>query len=268
MKYLIIEASPRNGLSQVYARRFSELVLENNHSYEIVRVRDLQVELCIGCNACLKNGEEYCPFVRDDIGHLHDKMVDADAIVYFTPNYSLNVPGKLKMVFDRLAFIFHRPRLFGKSSLCFVTQGVYGGNKVLRYVDELMGFWGCNIVRGSVLKGSLDYKKEIGNEKEILDIFSKAIGKIDKQLGSKRYPSPSLFKLIIYRMTRSSMRYFSEATDVDKKYYEEKGWNTSDYYYKTKLNFLKKIMGKTIDRMIYGMAKKERLRLSGLETQK
>ena len=260
MKYVIIEASPRNGFSQVYAQKFSELLAARNHAYEIVRIRDLQVEQCIGCNACLKKGEAYCPLCKDDIHNLHDKILDADAIVFFTPNYSLNVPGKLKSVFDRLAFIFHRPRLFGKSSLCFVTQGVYGGNKVIKYVDELMGFWGCNIVAGSILKGSLDtgMGKDISSEDAILEKFNKAIEKIDSQYSTKRYPPPSMFKLIIYRMTRSSMKYFSEATDADKKYYEENGWNTADYYYKTKLNVFKKIVGKIMDRMIYGMAKKDR----------
>ncbi len=263
MKYLIIEASPRNGYSNVYAQKFSELVLAKNHSFEIVRIKDLRVEPCVGCNACLKNGEEYCPFFKDNIKDLHAKMVGADVIVYFIPNYSLNVPGKLKVVFDRLAFIFHRPRLFGRSSICFVTQGVYGGNKVVKYVDELMGFWGCNIIKGSTLKGDLDAKIAIKDEKVLLERFNKTIEKIDRQLGANRFPSPSLFKLIIYRMTRSSMKYFSEATIVDKKYYEDKGWNTADYYYKTKLNVCKKTVGRIIDRMIYAMARKELRKTAG-----
>jgi hypothetical protein len=64
--------------------------------------------------------------------------------VYFLGN------GINEELMDLLAFVFHRPRFFGKAFLAFVTQGIYGGNSVVKYLEKVGGFWGFNVVKDAV----------------------------------------------------------------------------------------------------------------------
>jgi hypothetical protein len=41
----------------------------------------------------------------------------------------------MKIFLDRLGFVFHRPRFFGKAFTSIVAQGIYGGNKIVGYLD-------------------------------------------------------------------------------------------------------------------------------------
>lgn len=56
-------------------------------------------------------------------------------------------------------------------------------------------------------------------------------------------------------MTRSSMKYFDEALEPDKKYFEVKGWLESDYYYDVDINPIKRMVGKFFDIMVRRMAR-------------
>ena len=254
MKFLVIDASTRNGFTRHASEKYYELL--GNVDKSIVRISDLIIDPCIGCNICLRKPESECPHYSDDCKYILDLILEADAIIYFIPNFSLNIPGKLKMLFDRLAFVFHRPRLFGKVSTCFVVEGVYGGKNIIKYHNELMSFWGSNIIKGEIIKGGLSYKNEFINE-ELIKLFQKNIRKLQNKLNSNLYQSPTLFRLMIFRMTRSSMKYFDEATPVDKAYYKAKGWNDSTYYYPVKMNIFKILIGYLFDNIIIFMSKKK-----------
>jgi multimeric flavodoxin WrbA len=138
---LIIEASPRKGLSLRYAERFAALLEAKGLTSRLLRIKELEISPCVACNACFERGEARCPYHGDGVSEFLSALLEARAAVFFVPNYSLQVPAPLKQVIDRLAFVFHRPRLFGKKSMALVTQGVYGGKGVAAYLDSLMGFW-------------------------------------------------------------------------------------------------------------------------------
>jgi FMN-dependent NADH-azoreductase len=72
----------------------------------------------------------------------------SDGIVLATPNYSFQVSGLMKVFLDRLGFAFHRPRFHGKAFTSIVTQGIFGGGKVVKYLDFVeAGGSGHRIVR-------------------------------------------------------------------------------------------------------------------------
>lgn len=52
------------------------------------------------------------------------------------------------------------------------------------------------------------------------------------------------------------MKYFDEALEPDKKYYENNGWFTSDYYYPVHIGIFIRLIGVFVDFMIKKMAKK------------
>jgi multimeric flavodoxin WrbA len=88
-----------------------------------VFVSDYRLQLCLGCKQCFVKGEAYCPLKDDDRDVLLQKMEQSDGIVFATPTYAFGVAARMKNLFDRLAFIDHRPRFFGKASIAIVTQG-------------------------------------------------------------------------------------------------------------------------------------------------
>ena len=85
--------------------------------YEIVALSDYRLGLCGGCKVCFSKGEEFCP-QKDDRDVLIEKMTSSDGVVFATPNYSFQVSALMKMFLDRLGFVFHRPRFFGKRFTC------------------------------------------------------------------------------------------------------------------------------------------------------
>ena len=64
--------------------------------YEIVRLNDYTLKHCRGCMLCFDKGEERCP-LKDDRDLLMQKMMDADGVVFATPNYTFGMSGVMKM---------------------------------------------------------------------------------------------------------------------------------------------------------------------------
>lgn len=256
-KHLVIEASPRDGYCLDFATRYMELLDKREHEVKLLRIKNLDIKPCSGCNLCLRKGEEYCPFYKDACADVIKAMEEADFITYFVPNFSLQVPGGLKTLFDRLAYVFHRPRMFGKCSSSFVVQGVYGGAKIVSYLREVMDAWGSNVVRGAVLKGGLKRSDISPSTCNTDRIMVKTIQQMEKKLLSNPYRIPTMFKLMIFRMTRSFMKFSEEATPVDRQYFQDQGWSDSEYFYPVRLSLFKKVLGKLFDKMAIKMCKKK-----------
>ena len=153
----------------------------------------------------------------------------------------------MKLFLDRLGFFFHRPRFFGKTFTCIVSQGIYGGKGIVKYLSFVGNGLGFNVVKGSCIT-TLEPMTEKG-QKKIDDMIDKQSKRFYSELVKKEYPAPSLFKLIIFRWSRTSMKFMLNEDYRDYTYYKEKGWFESDYYYPVKLNPLKKLTGKFFDMM-------------------
>lgn len=67
-------------------------------------------------------GEELCP-LKDDRDLLIGRMMSSDGVVLASPNYSFQVSAIMKIFLDRLGFVFHRPRFFGKAFTCARLEG-------------------------------------------------------------------------------------------------------------------------------------------------
>jgi multimeric flavodoxin WrbA len=222
-----------------------------NIEYEIVSLSEQNLEVCQGCKLCLDKGEELCP-LKDDRDKLLEKIDQSDGVIFATPNYSFQVSAQLKIFLDRFGFIFHRPRYFGKTYTNIVAQGIYGGGKIVKYLNFVGSGLGFNVVKGSCITTlePMTEKQHKKNER----ILTKKAFKFYKKLIEEGYPAPSLFKLMIFRMSRSSMKKMLNDEFRDYTYYKEKGWFDSKYYYPVKLNPFKKISGSFFDWMARRMA--------------
>jgi multimeric flavodoxin WrbA len=215
-----------------------------NVEYEIVRLSDCNVGTCRGCILCMDKGEELCP-LQDDRDKLIDKMINSDGVVFASPNYSFHVSGFMKIFLDRIGFILHRPRFFGKAFTSIVAQGIYGGGAIVKYFNFIGGALGFNVVKGCCIN-SLEPMTEKGR-KRIDAIIDRQSRKFHAKLVKKEFPTPSLFELMIFRMSRTSRKVMLNENFRDYAYCRENGWFESDFYYPVRLNPLKKMAGKLFD---------------------
>ncbi len=211
---------------------------------EIVTLSDHRIGTCRGCRLCFDQGEDHCP-MKDDRDALIGKMMASDGVVFASPNYSFQVSGLTKVFLDRLGFVFHRPRFFGKACTSIVTQGIYGGGKIVKYLDFVGAGMGFNVVNG-VFFTALDpmTQEERKKRDRALERHSR---RYYEALMKPPYPAPSLLKLMGFRMSRTGIRLGLDESSYDYPYYRDKGWFEAEYFYPVRLSPLKKVAGALFD---------------------
>jgi len=130
MNVLVIHASPRR--KGVTSTLLSEMqaAIDPAHKIETVRVHDLNIKPCIGCMKC--RPDRPCILPRDDAQALAEKVRWADFIIIGCPVYWGNMPGTLKLFFDRNVPLFEyaearairyipKPQLRGKRVVLVVS---------------------------------------------------------------------------------------------------------------------------------------------------
>ncbi len=218
---------------------------------EIVCLHDYRIDTCTGCKLCMDKGEELCP-LKDDRDMLLEKIACSDGVILASPNYAFQVSGMMKNFLDRIGgFNLHRPRFFGKAFTNIVVQGIYGGDKIVKYLDFVGNGLGFTTAKGVCLT-ALEPMSEYERGK-----IEKAIRSFYETLHQPTYPVPSILKLMIFRLSRTSMKITLNEKYRDYAYYQEKGWFESDYYYETSLNIFKKMLGRLFDAMAVNMTKKK-----------
>jgi len=132
MNILTINASPRRkGVTSTLLREFVEGV-NSHHVIKSVEIHRLNIKHCIGCLKCRPDKE--CILPRDDAHTLADEIRGSDLIVIGSPVYWGNIPGTLKLFFDRNVTLFEyceaksikyipRPQLKGKHAILIVSGG-------------------------------------------------------------------------------------------------------------------------------------------------
>lgn len=211
--------------------------------FEAIFLHDYNLEFCTGCKLCFDKGEEYCP-LKDDRDILIEKISRSDGVIFASPNYAFHVSARMKNLFDRLAFIFHRPRFWGKTCTTVVAQGVFGGAKTVKYLNSMGENLGFHVSRGCVLQ-TLEPTTEAMCRKNGRKI-KKAAAAFYKAL-MRGTPAPSLFRLMMFRMTRTMIHKMQSEEYRDYCYFKEIGWFESDYYCDTSLGIFKNVMGRFFD---------------------
>jgi multimeric flavodoxin WrbA len=219
---------------------------------EIVTLSDYRLGICRGCRLCFDKGEAFCP-LKDDRDMLIQKMTASDGVVFASPNYSFQVSALLKSFLDRLGFAFHRPRFFGKTFTSIVTEGIHGGNKIVDY----LGFvgWGLGF---STLKGNCFNTREpiTENQQRKMDrVLAGQARRYYAKLEKPGLPAPTIVDLMIFRFSRTMMRVELDDRNFDYRYWADKGWLKSDYYYPTRLGVLMKGAGRLFDSISASMSR-------------
>lgn len=233
--------------------------------FENIFLKDVDLKLCRGCFLCLTKGEEYCPN-KDDRAMLVEKMMNADGVIFATPNYSLQVTAIMKNFLDRIAYTFHRPCFFGKRGMAIVTQGAIGADKILRYFKDVMTYTGFIHVSGLALT---TVTPRTAAEQRTIDLKTEAaVRRFALALGAKGNPRPAYMQVFAFRMVRSMYRTTPDEALKDVRYFRDNGWFSSGYYYPVWLGFTRSVAGWLMDRLGENFARKRKRALSATSTDK
>ena len=127
MKILIINGSPRKKglISQMLGIMQAEGE-QRGGQVQLVYTNDLTIKPCIGCMACRSKGK--CVLGEDDSQRVLKMMQEADAIIMGAPCYWGNIPGQMKLLFDRIVYgmmrdtpRFPEPLMKGKKCILLST---------------------------------------------------------------------------------------------------------------------------------------------------
>jgi multimeric flavodoxin WrbA len=211
--------------------------------FEYVFLHDYRLEFCRGCKTCFGKGEEHCP-LKDDRDVLIEKIEHSDGVIFATPTYAFSISARLKNFLDRLSFIFHRPRFFGKAFTAIVVQGFYGGAGTLKYLNFAAEGLGFHTSKGCCLS-TLDPLTD-RQRKKLIEGTKKASMRFYQELSRPIQP-PSFLRLMVFHIGRINVMTGLDGRNRDYQHYKEKGWFESDYYYPVSLGLTKKIAGKLFD---------------------
>ncbi|MGM9779121.1 MAG: flavodoxin family protein [Prevotella sp.] len=102
-KLLILNASPRKkgNIAQMVAEMSDEAKAQGAE-VDVVEVQKLNVQPCVACMQCRARG--FCVLPEDDSQRVLQLIKDSDAIVIAAPCYWGNIPGTLKLLFDRIVY--------------------------------------------------------------------------------------------------------------------------------------------------------------------
>lgn len=205
---------------------------------EIINLFDYEIKECLGCERCLRGKE--CPH-KDDVNLLMEKLKEYDGIILSSPIYMGGVSGKLKVFIDRTCRWFHRPELALKPVLLVATTAASGVKDTIKYLEKTAVQWGA-FPCGSISRTVSSLKNPI-EDKE----YSKFIKHLFME---KKEYVPKLNQLIFFQVQKVLAE---KILQVDKEYWEAKGWNKRVFYLDCSIS----ILNKTIAKRFYIMLSKK-----------
>lgn len=147
---IIITSSPRKGgNSDTLANEFANGAKAAGNSVEIIAVKDVKLQFCIGCMYCQTHDK--C-VLDDKMNTLYSRIQHADVLVFATPVYYYSISGQLKTFLDRLNPLFPRNNSF-KEVYLLATSADNDVHAMDGSVSDINGWISC--FDGVELKGVL-----------------------------------------------------------------------------------------------------------------
>jgi multimeric flavodoxin WrbA len=248
MKILAICGSPKKG------NTYSALndIKDNfpDIDFKILMLKDINLKPCVGCYICVKLGEDKCP-IKDDREKIVKEMLKADGVLFASPVYTMQITALMKNFFERVGYIDHRPRFYGKYAMLMAVCAGFGADNANEYMDGMCSIFGFNIASSVELKvASKSENEKAYNYKQTMDAFNRFIQTIKENDG--RPPSITMTQLIYYNVFRTLSQLQKDMYKADYNFYKDK----SDVPDNVQVNAFKKMLANfMVGRIIKKMMK-------------
>jgi len=137
MKILAISGSSRDKNTNYMLWKVLEAI-GNEHSAELLTLKDKNIEPCRNCKGCHKT---FRCVIQDDMQRIHERLKESEVILFGSPAYFDNVSSTMKLFMDRCLPFYFSGELKGKR-VGLVSVG--GFKEYIRYDVDGDCFW-CQI---------------------------------------------------------------------------------------------------------------------------
>lgn len=217
MKILVISSSPHKEKSRTFALANEVLkpLLEKNAEVEVIHLGNLIINFCRHCEVCHQRGLQCC--IKDDVPAVVNKMLEAEGIIFATPNYINQVTASMKALFERASHFIHCKRLLGKYAVGVVSSGSGEDKEVLDYIRYYAYTCGAQY-SGGVSSSAMAVEK---NKAAAWQLGEKFVSDIQKK---KVFPEQ-------IKIIDAGKAHFKQIIQLRKEdwqeefqYWQEKGW--------------------------------------------
>ena len=107
MKVLGLSCGRRQSNTEIMVKEALMGAEEMGAEVELIRMQDLYLKPCTGCNSCVVDlfercGAGRCVLKNDDFPFIDEKIMECDALILGSPIYEKSAPGQLKTLNDRM----------------------------------------------------------------------------------------------------------------------------------------------------------------------
>lgn len=233
---VLVNGSPRHRTTMKYLRQVEAILHEAGVSTELISLAGTDIRDCTGCETCIRR-TGWC-VQKDAAPEILARMLSADGLVIATPVYMGTVTGKLKSLLDKTASWLHRPPAVGTPVLPLVTTAGSGAKRTLAYLTETVACWGAHPIGGIARSASA---REPVARREV----ERYLDHLHRSRSSYR---PTLRQVMLFQVQRVLA---AKVAEIDRRYWEERGWNHSSFYYPCRLGPGKRALGALFYRIMY-----------------
>ena len=250
-KCLVIHGSPRKGNTCKAANLVvEELASRPGWVFEHLSLKELKLPFCLGCFNCILRDEKLCPH-RAIMEPVLNKMLEADALIVGAPIYILHVNAETKNFFDHLAYVFHRPRFFGRQALVITTTAAAGARTGTRFLRKTLYQLGYNHARELPIQC---WDAVFQPKAKDLARIARVSRSFAEEVESGRPRKPTWFHIFYHSAFRAAARAGARERSADYLYWKEQG--IIDKAYPTPAGFIKGLAARSIVGLIALMVPK------------
>jgi len=179
LKILGIVCSPRKaGNTEILVQEALAGAKETGANVELLRISNMNIAPCDGCETCHKSGE--CR-IKDDMQKIYKKILTADGIILGSPVYFWSVSSQAKTLMDRTyALRYPHHKLKNKVGGAIVATGRRGSVNALSTINNF--FLGHDMLAtGLGISGYGTNKGEVKQDKRAMQ-GARSLGKQVTQL--------------------------------------------------------------------------------------
>jgi len=250
-KILILNGSFRKGNTDKTLVPVREALSEKETEIREFMIRDLIDTRCYGCALAITKGKEFCPTYETE-KELLRQLEWCDALIIASPVYNGRETFIIKAMFDKFAFLVHRPRFFNKKAMVIVTRGNMF-SAAIKYISKTLSQWGfhvtvkCGEPELPVLKNHL-VPKTVQKIRNKTNRFYHSLDSAGK--------TPGIGDKLWFEVWKLNAEMGEKGNKTDFNYWKENGWFESDYYYDTRINPVSRLISSILRPVIKGQMKK------------